>query len=45
MSFNRWFSPPTRHVFKNETFSLPVDTPRVWLGWKDDTATIAMSQH
>lgn len=44
MSFNRWFSPPTRHVFKNETFSLPVDTPRVWLGWKDDTTAIAMSQ-
>ena len=44
MSFNRWFSPPTRHVFKNETFSLPVDTPRVWLGWKDDTTAIAMNR-
>ena len=43
-SLNRWFSPSTRHIFKNEILPLPIDTPRVWLGWREDTTALKMEQ-
>jgi hypothetical protein len=43
-SINRWFSPQTRHINKNEILPLPIDTPRVWLGWKEDTTALSMGQ-
>ena len=43
-SINRWFSPQTRHIYKNEIQPLPIDTPRVWLGWKEDTTALSMEQ-
>ena len=41
---NRWFSPSTRHVYKNETFPIPVDTPKIKMNWKEDTSIITMGK-
>ncbi|MBR1469166.1 MAG: hypothetical protein IJ605_03525 [Prevotella sp.] len=43
-AINRWFSPPTRHIYRNETLPLPVDTPKISLGWKEDSAAIKMGR-
>ena len=44
-SFNRYFSPPVRHVFKNESLPIPIDTPRIKLVWKDDSSLVRMTDY
>ena len=41
---NRWFSPSTRHIYKNETFPIPVDTPKIKMNWKEDTSIVMMGR-
>lgn len=36
-SFNRYFSPPTRFLYKSESLPIPVDAPRIRTGWRNDS--------
>ena len=38
-SFNRHFTPMSRHLYKSESLPIPFDKPRIHTGWKNDSLT------